>query len=244
MSNNIGVLTVAFKAERFIEANIKQFKKFNLQHVVVCGKKSWRGDLPNDNTGKLARDNGAYVLEVDFGIDAAQRNMGLALLNGMGIDWALVVDADEFWTEHNIRTLLADIDCMEYTKKGVDVITAPNMHVYWKTWNHRIFPDPQQDNPVVAIRTNIKFDWSRLPYKFNRSAETSAEFHHLSYVRNDREAYEKMLISEHAHEISPDWYKNVWLKWKDGDTNLHPVIPEIFAETKYNPVPDEIKELF
>lgn len=243
MNNNVAVLTVAFRAQRFIKANTEQFKKNNLLHLVVEGVGPWRGTLPRDRTFMIAARNGAYVMTTKEKDDASQRNDGLEWLRKRGYEWALVVDSDEFWTQENINKLLGDLTTDMDLTDDVDVITAPNMHVYWKDWNHRIHPDPQPDNPIVAIRTDQKFSWSRLS-DAKRRKTTEAEFHHLSYVRTNDEIQEKILTSEHAHEIYPNWYDSTWRAWEDGMRNLHPVIPEIFAYTTIDPVPEEIKDLF
>lgn len=238
MSNKIGVLTVAFDADEFIDANAKQFEGFNLFHLVVCSKTPWHGKKKDEKTFiKAAANKNLNSIIGDYTSDAAQRNAGLTYLQRNGVDWTLVVDADEFWEKKEIIKLLREIEKNYFA----DAITAPNMHVYWKDMNSRIYPDPQPDNPIVAIRTKRRFDWSRLadvPMK----VQSEAEFHHLSYVRSDEKMHQKMIGSEHSHELVPKWYENVWKK--DSMSNLHPVIPQQFAYFENRPVPDEIKELF
>lgn len=240
MSNKIGVLTVSFNESELIEANIKQFKKFNFLQVIVYSTRAWHGGEKWDQKYPVDKwdKNKLNFMVGDFTNDAGQRNEGLSYLWERGIDWTLVVDSDEFWTEDSINKLLKDI---EKNKNSAKVITAPNMHVYWKTRNKRINPDPQPDNPVVAMRTDQRFRWSRLNDCPER-VETQADFHHLSYVRDDEKMRQKMAGSEHAHELIPGWYENVWMT--DRTTNLHPVIPEQFACLSYESVPKEIEELF
>lgn len=241
MSNRIGVLTVAFDAERFIDANAKQFEGLNLFHVVVCSKTPWHGKIKDEKTFiKAAANKNLIPILGDYTSDAAQRNAGLRYLNRHGIEWTLVVDTDEFWTKNNLIILLREIEKNKYI---VDTITAPKMHVYWKTMDNRIYPDPQPDNPIVAIKTDKEFSWSRLS-EIQKRMETEAEFHHLSYVRTDEEMRIKMMGSEHQHEIVPKWYENVWMKGSPVLGGLHPVVPSQFQYTTHEPVPNEIKELF
>lgn len=238
---DVGVLTVAFKAERFYKQNIDQFIGV-LPHFIVCAKTSWHGKLKDDTTITkiLSYGYGAVNTIVgDYTSDAAQRNAGLRYMGRNGFDWAIIVDTDEFWEREKINILLQDIK--KYSAY-VDAISAPNMHVYWKTWEDRIWPDPQPDNPIVAIKTNKEFTWSRLSEGTQR-AQTEADFHHLSYVRTDEEVREKMIISEHSHEFVKNWYEEVW-KNKNRTHDLHPVVPSQFAYTEKRPIPEELQELF
>jgi hypothetical protein len=232
----IGALTLAFRERDFIKANIKQFDGVDIHHLVVCSNTAWHGDYQRDRTYEFARHAGADVVIQNFGADAQQRNYGLRHLAREGCDWALVVDADEFYTKRNIYKL---IDCLD---DQYDVITAPRMSVYWKTPEYRIIPDPQPDNPIVAIKTDKEFSWSRLSDEKNRTT-TSAHFHHLSYVRSDKEMKIKMGVSEHVGEWIEGWYPNVWEAWTPESENLHPVVPSQFQKTIIRPVPDEIMEL-
>ena len=242
MNSKIGVLTVAYNAEDFIKANVKQFKNKNLLHVVVNGQQPWRGKAKRDDkTGDIALANGATVIySVEQTTDSQQRNIGLQVLANNGIEWAIIADSDEFWEKKELNKLIADI---EREWDDADIIAAPNMHVYWMDWNHLILPDPQPDKPIVAIKTNKKFSWSRLCNE-GRRVNTDAEFYHLSYVRSDEDMLQKIAGSEHKREWIPDWYERVWLKWTETDTNLHPVVPHQFSETIYKPIPKEIGELF
>lgn len=237
MNNKVGVLTVAYKAERFMAANIRQFRSFGLPHYVVCSDRPWRGEGNNDMTMDIVEEEGANLVYINSGVDHQQRNHGLAHMKMQGIEWALVVDTDEFWEEKELYFLLKSL------KDDVDVVRAPNMHVYWKTMGLRIQPDPQPDNPVVAIRTNQQFKFSRLTDARN-GWTTGAEFHHFSFVRSDEEMRQKISGSEHNHEWIPEWYEKIWTGWTLGDPNLHPVVPSQFADVVFDPAPNEILELF
>jgi hypothetical protein len=244
LNNKIGILTVAFAAERFVGPCMKQFADTDIPHFVVVTDAPWHGKLKDYKTYIEAEKNKNkkdFILGGTYTSDAAQRNAGLRYMARKGIEWAIVVDTDEFWTKKDLNILLGEID--QYGRM-VDVITAPYMHVYWKTLDRRIYPDPQSDNPVVVIKTSSSFGWSRLPEHTVRMAQTEAEFHHLSYVRTDEEMRTKMMVSEHNHEWKKDWYERVWKIWKDEETHLHPVVPEQFMKAVVDPVPKEIYDIF
>lgn len=230
------VLTSVFNEPRLIKGCLEQFYPFDLEHIVICSNSPWRGNWPKDNTDEIAENYEATVLRGEWNSDSEQRNFGLNFLRENNFDWTLIVDSDEFYTEEDINVLLNSID------NNYDVIIAPNMSVYWKTYEWLILPDPQPDNPIVAMKTDQKFSWSRLSDSQKRKS-TRAHLHHLSYVRNDEAMKMKIDISEHKEEILSNWYNEVWLDWKPGDKYLHPVIPSQFFETIYRPLPKEIQIL-
>ncbi len=235
MANEVGILTVVHNLDYFVQPNANQFDGMGLPHYFVHSTVPWHGE--GFVEAKFAQGSNVINLLGQFRSDALQRNYGLASMRADGIRWAIIVDVDEFWEQEQIKILLKSLN------NGHDVVRAPNMHVYWKSMSGRIYPDPQPDNPVVALRTNQLFTWSRLTDAQN-GVTTDAEFHHFSYVRTNEEMQEKIAGSEHNHEWVPDWYEKVWLPWRLADANLHPVIPEQFKYVDINPVPDEILELF
>ncbi len=236
MPDKIAILTVAFRERNFIQACIKQFAGFELRHLIVCSNTPWHGHHDRDDTYNIARKSGADAVLYNFSSDAQQRNYGLRYLQSEGYDWALIVDADEFYTQENINKLLNSLSDRH------NVVRAPNMSVYWKTPEYLINPDPQPDLPIVAIKTDQKFSWSRLS-DANLGGLTDAHFHHLSYVRSNYDMRVKMDISEHTNEVVPNWYNDVWMTWTPEKINLHPVVPHQFASTSYKPVPNEIRSL-
>lgn len=236
MNSKIAVLTVAFRERNFITACVNQFKNFDLHHLVVCSNTPWHGQHDRDDTYELALKAGAEAVLYNFTSDAQQRNYGLRYLKSKGYDWALVVDADEFYTRSNIKKLINSLS------DRYNVVRAPNMSVYWRSPEYLIMPDPQPDLPIVAIKTDQEFSWSRLS-NANLSGLTDAHFHHLSYVRTNYDMRVKMDISEHSNELVPNWYNDVWMTWRPGNNNLHPVVPSQFSTTIYHPVPDEIRGL-
>jgi hypothetical protein len=114
------------------------------------------------------------------------------------------------------------------------------MDVYWRTPDYKIVP-VQHDNPIVAIKTDQEFNFSRLSSVL--SMQSHARLHHMSYVRSDEEMLAKIHSFEHHFEVLGDWYERVWKHWKPEDKNLHPVVPEQFGMAIREPAPDEILEL-
>lgn len=234
----IGILTVAFRARSFIEAWVRQFQvstHADLLPLAVCSVKGWHSEWKQDDTPALAHEAGALVLEGEWADDAMQRNAGLEFLRAQGCEWALIVDTDEFYTSSDVTALLHSL------RGPYNAVRAPMMDVYWKTACHKITP-VQNDNPIVAIKTDKKFTFSRLSAGL-MSMQSHARLHHMSYVRSDEEMLAKIQSYEHHFEVRSDWYQQVWLKWTPEMQNLHPVVPAQFERADWNAPPDEILEL-
>lgn len=188
---------------------------------------------------KMALTNGEVITDTWPG-QAEQFNTGLSILQDYGVDWALIVDADEFYTPVDIGRLVGQIRTTEY-----DAIYASHMNVYWRTPEHLILPE-QYDYPIIAVRTNKRFLNKRHVDNSVTTTGTHRDLvmHHMSYVRTNEQMKKKIETFEHSHEFNKEaWYKNVWLPWNKDSRNLHPVVPTQFQGVIYKPAPEEVLEL-
>ena len=233
----VGILTIAYNEEQFIGACINQFKHTNLEHLVLLSLNPWNGDsFKPDRTNEIASGLGAEVVVGDWDTEAHQRNYGLNYFFEKDYDWVLIVDADELYSPEDIAKLSYSLE------QDVEAIVANDMVVYWKDINHVVTPK-QEDRPIIAIRPTQKFIVAR--QSFSSIGETEAKLHHLSYVRDDESMLKKIKSFSHAVDFDTDeWYEKVWLNWKEGDTDLHPVSPHQFATAVGKEAPDWMKELF
>lgn len=234
MDDKIAVITNAFREKELISECIKQFKPFNLFHLVMSNNISWNGEIKQDDTPKIAKKAGAsLVVEGPFITEAQQFNYGLSLLQ----DYKMVIicDADERYKKQEIKNLIE----MLKVSTG-DIIKTSSMDVYWKTPEYKIIPD-QNDNPTIAVKPSVRFIKAR---SSNGKIITWAPFtlHHFSYVRSNENMLKKITTFSHSSEFNLiDWYENKWLKWTPEMLDLHPVVPEQFKQAIYNPAPKEIK---
>lgn len=239
---NIGIITVAFNEKEFIAPCIKQFEGFNFPHLVMVSKKPWRGEYEMDETWALAKmhlNNGEVIIG-DWEGQAQQFNAGLEILEADGIDWALIVDADEFYTPEDIGRLVGQIRTTEY-----DAIYATNMNVYWKSPDYMVAPR-QDDYPIIAIRTNKRFRDKRHVESTVTTTGTHKKFilHHMSYVRTHEQMKKKIETFEHSHEFDTDsWFYDIWTWWNPDATHLHPTVPHKFERAIYNPAPEILRKL-
>jgi hypothetical protein len=242
LSNKVAALTVAFNEPRLLPAIVRQFKepyiKKNIYHMVLVSERPWHGSHPYDFKTCKAAKGADFILLDKWPNQAAQFNFGLSVLKEKGFDWAIICDADEFYTPVGIQVLLEDI---ELSTTGQ--LRAPYMEVYWKLPIFKIFNN-QTDTPVVAIKTDQFFENKRTP-SLSGYDTSSAVLFHMSYVRSNEEMRKKIDSFEHSNEFDRlNWYENVWKKWEIKNKFLHPVVPEQFSHAFYDPVPKEIMDNF
>ena len=239
---NIGIITVAFNEKELIVPCIKQFQGFNFPHLIMVSKKPWRGSYEMDETwalAKMAVNNGEVIVD-EWPGQAEQFNEALGIFEAEGIDWALIVDADEFYTPEDIGRLVGQIRSTEY-----DALLATNMDVYWKTPDYKVIPD-QWDYPVVAIKTSKRFKNKRHVEDnvITTNTEREITLHHMSYVRTHDQMMKKIETFEHSHEFNTDqWFYDIWTWWNPDAINLHPTVPTKFGKAVYNPAPEILRNL-
>lgn len=218
----IGILTVAYREERFIKDCIRQFRGVG-KHLCLISDTPWHGEKePMDKTPEIAENEGAEVIISDWVSEAKQRNWGVERLKDY--DWILIVDADERYDKTSIDNLLKFLEEAELPAYGIG-----RLKTYWKTTDYVIDPE-ESGGLIVAIRPTVRFtdkrcidsQWDFLP--------KNIIMHHYSYVRTDNEIKRKLSTFEHACEIIPNWYNNIWLKWTPEMENLHPVNPSSFRK--------------
>jgi len=231
MSNKkIGVLTTSFNENLVPVTN--QFKDFNLQHNILLSRKPWNGDWDFSIEEFYLPDNVELIVG-DWNDQAEQLNFGLEDLRQNGFEWALIVDADEFYIKTDIKLLLMEIELCDK-----DAIVARNMEVFWKTPQFRISPK-QDDNPIIAIRTDKRFSHHRVSECSKQYSNTI--LYHFSYVRTNQEMLKKIDSFGHAYEFDREyWFNKVWLTWGTSSRNFHPTVPEKFEYAYYDPAPQEI----
>ena len=257
----IGVLTNAFREEKLIQGCILQFpsleselndgetfSKFNFSgfgeaHIILNSKFSWgydRRDIEQavtvDNTAAIAEALGAKVIRKHWETEAQQFNEGLAHLEEQGCDWALIVDADERYTQNDLLNLFINLNV--FKDSSIQSFKPLHWSVYWKTPDYKLIPD-QSHKPIIAIRPSERFVKGRIAdcsYSF-----APVELHHFSYVRDDEEIQRKIHALSRKREIVPHWYEEKWLNWNPKTKDLHPVVPSQFNQAVYDPCPDELR---
>jgi glycosyltransferase involved in cell wall biosynthesis len=197
------------------------------------------GALP-DPAGKIR------IVRGDWTDEHTQRNDGLRLLAEAGIDYCLVLDADEIYDPAEIQRAMAvarenpQIDCWNVS-----------WFTYWKSFRYRVDP-PEAFTPAIMVRVGTGTFVEARVYRTGRTATFPREVvmcHHMSYARTDEQIVRKISTFSHAKEIVAGWYENIWRRWDADPTveNVHPCWPAAYrriVEQPYDVAPAILKRLW
>lgn len=204
--------------------------------LVIIPKRTFSGKevVKGDKTHQIAQERGATVVCVDIATEAECRNFGLKLLNRMGYDYALIVDADEWWSKgaiNNIKNHIKLLPQDAYKAKLAFFFKRPN----WK------IEGMKNNRAIVCIRTDKKFN-TKYPRRFYGAKYVDLGIiYHFSYVRTPKKIKEKLESFSHFDEIIQDWYNNVYMKFTLDSKNFHPVRPEEYPKCESIELPEYIK---
>lgn len=222
--SKIAVLTIAYNEEEWIGKCVEQFKPFGLKHLVLLSTFPWNGvpTVPVDRTESIVKEKGADLIVQFWPSEAEQRNAGLSLL--YDYDYVLIVDADEFYDEDSIESMLVTL-----SKSKEPCYRIKEMVTYWKTPEYVLSP-ADKHQPIIAVNPKrVKFKETRQPMdaltgKFQDwQPVMEVTMHHHSWDKSDSKIQEKIQSYSHANIIPPNWYDEVWLKWEPGsDMVVHP----------------------
>ena len=228
-----GSVCVAYKEERFVEKHLWHLPDWIDEKILLSSTIPWNGEnVDFDNTAKLAKPY-ATVVENYWKTEADQRNTGQALLSGM--DWVIVMDPDEFLDDEGWANL------KQYLETTTDeAVVVQGQNTYWK--NGYVADPPRDYQMLIAVRPWVPFVDKRIiagPY-----GTAPVWLHHFSWARTDEEIWNKISHYAHAHDFDIDhWYNNVWLKWKEGDQDVHPVTPDTLHDLIRVVLPPELEQL-
>jgi glycosyltransferase involved in cell wall biosynthesis len=177
--------------------------------------------------------------------EAAQRNEGLKLVADAGIDYCVVVDADEIYDESQLNAAMTivrqnpQIDCWRLT-----------CLTYWKSYRYRVDPPELMTAPVFVRPGTGRFVDNRL-YDCERHYSLPADtivFHHMSYARTDAQVLRKITTFGHARDVVPGWFEQVWQRWDSDHSleNLNPCWPAAYRriiEQPYDALPKALRRL-
>ena len=202
------VLTIAYNEADNIKACIKNWSKFIDKHLVLVSNNPWNGTRERDDkTNTIASLLGAVVIVDDWKTEEDQRNCGLAYLSEY--DYVFIIDADELYLEEDIIKMISIVEKTKREAYGIhDIIT------YWKTTDYILSPPDSFNDPVIVVSPRkVKFS----KYRSIVDIDTNELYfpwllpivmHHLSWVKSDIKAKEKIQTYGHAKDFHKDWYNN------------------------------------
>ena len=178
------------------------------------------------------------------------RNEALDAIQRKGFEWVWIVDSDEVYTDaeaerlwrYFIDMVLDDIKHNNGTRttKGAKC----SWHTYWRSIHWKIDP-PEPYRPNIILRSDCRFSMIRNLIDERNIIEIPPDtcmVRHYSWAKPPSEIEKKIKAWGHAHQVIPQWYENVFLKWEPGCDmrNLHPTEPPAYqSAVRCNlPTPD------
>jgi len=231
----LAVATVAYREERFMPKFIMAMQDRVDEILVLNSTKPWEGENePNqDRTAAMARSLGATVVAYDWKSEEDQRNAGQEFL--CDYDWIIVLDPDEYFDNDNWNRL---VEFLEVT--DADAVIVQGQYTYWK---NGYVADPPRDYPqLVAVRPHVRFVDKRVVG--SNYVVAPVWVHHFSWARTNEEVLRKITHYAHAKDFNiKEWYEDVWLKWKPGMIDVHPITPDTLHNLLVAQLPPEIERL-
>jgi len=241
-----------FNQDRWILKNIEMIAPFVDKIYVAWSEFPWsynpqaRGQFKNNSNPEILKQSLFYdKIELIVGtwdLEEDQRNSCLDAAKRDGMDYLLIIDADEFYHPSDLKRLIDNIKA----NPDFDYYTTP-WFTYWKDFNH-IVVDGNNNHingyPEVALnlKYNNRFVRCRRP-SGTKIKQSSSICGHASYVLTDKECWSKINTWGHAHQFNKDvWYKNKWINWNEDTTDLHPINPR--AWHKAIKTPNTLKTAF
>lgn len=212
----IAVQTIAFNEEQFIGPCIEQFQGLVDEHFVLLSEapryalkdQEWK----KDRTEEIANSLGATVVKGIWAKEQDQRNEGL--LRAKNYDWVLIVDADEFYTQEDFRTILKFLeDCNdpESDSPPANVFQLDHIDWYWKDLNHKLKTSFKVMVPIAMNPNGTYFSHMR-DVLDTVNPVIPVTMHHMSLLRkNLREKY----LRTH-YGLSEEWLAK-YNDWDEGN---------------------------
>ncbi|MDD3487659.1 MAG: hypothetical protein PHF35_04795 [Candidatus Moranbacteria bacterium] len=203
--------------------------------VVVMSDLTYSGaKYDPDKSEQIAKEKGARVLKLNTDSQEIMRNAALEFLQKEGCEYAIIADADEWWTKR----------AMETVKKAIGS-GKPGYKVKMRTMFRR--PDWEAISTVdggtlVAVRTDLRFFHRRALDGDPHIEPVDAEIFHFSYAKKPEQIRRKLLNFSHADEVIPGWFENVFLPFEPKRRDFHPTVPTSFRECRTINLPKEICE--
>lgn len=239
-ASRFGAVICLYEDDTWLEAAVESAYDACERVWLLVGDAPWNGD-PTDQSALLARvasladpQGKCRLVRGHWPDEAAQRNAGLALVAEAGLDYCLVLDADEVYEPAQLARAMA----IARENPQVDCWRVPCL-TYWKSHRYRIDP-PEQVAAAMFVRVGSgRFVENRV-FDAGRHMPFPADIvvcHHMSYARTDEQVLRKVTTFGHARDVVPGWFDNVWRRWDHDPTleNLNPCWPAAYRRAIEQP---------
>jgi len=165
------------------------------------------------------------IIKGDWKKEEDTRNACLERAMQDGMDWLIIQDADEFYTEQSWKILRHQLQ----NKPNVDLFVT-TWYNFWKSSYYVIennYGSIKSENAGFAVRCKPELKFVRARSANSKSTVIIDEpCYHYGYVKSDEEMLAKVTQWGHAHQFDgPRWIRLKWLRWNLWTENIHPVTP-------------------
>ena len=205
--------------------------------IVIISNQTYQGNrIKHDRSEEIAVAKGAIVIRCDTSDQNEMRNLGLNLLQCMGVHYAFIADVDEWYPAETLKNY------KQYIKNYPGIAYKTNMIYLFKKPQWQALT-PNDTGTKICVRTdkrNIRFkdgipegDTVEIPSQLGR-------VYHLSYLRSVKKMREKLANFSHAKEVRENWLEDYFINFKPDMKNFGSTAPWDFTEIKKIEVPDDI----
>ncbi len=261
---------IIYDDDQWLEQALEPVLKYCDRVLIMCNTHPFRIDPTKtyDNSAmrekltKMALEEPKIVVEVgSWATEEDERNAGLDYAKKLGYTYSLIVDTDEVYESKHLSNLTQILENNEQQNQGYGIFHA-TWKTYWKMKPLCVIEPVESFQPVICVRNvNARFVHLRhvVPLEFGQPSKNNdrgrvllppdlVTLHHFSYARTDEFIKRKCEESGHAAngDLMKDWYEKVWLTWKPGDINLHPISGPQYATAvpvKIESLPESLKWL-
>mgnify|MGYP001279706288 CR=1 FL=1 len=235
-----------FNQDKWILKHIEMVAPFVDKIYVAWSEVPWtynpeaRKTMKNTSNPDFLKQSPYYdkieLIKGTWDLDEEERNACLDAAKRDGMDYLLIIDADEFYKSNDLANIVEGI-------KANPDFDIYNVHfaAFWKDLNHVIIKSDGNhiiSNASVAINVNSNNRFTRCRNSNGgRSKQLPYTCWHASYALTDAECWSKINSWGHAHQFNKHgWFNNVWKSWTEDSTDLHPITPHDW----YKAIPNKL----
>jgi hypothetical protein len=225
----IGAVYCVYDLSVFLNESVQRIYPLMDMILFILNTKPWGGDYVGNElnlTYEMILDmvdpeRKFKILTGTWENEASQRNAGLHLLNGFGIDWCMIIDDDELYNRSELGVIKNSLNTAEHAAYLI------YHQIYWKNRNTIIdglfgsFPTFTRTDGIVHFNKDRMIIVQK-PHTWFTISASNIVCHHMSYVRSDSKMLRKIKNFSHAEGVPSNWYKEKWLNWTKDTLDLHP----------------------
>lgn len=235
-----GALTLAYNQEEYLEAMLRGIAPHCARLYVMHSQVPFtrynpqargeftRADRTAEILARLQRELPHLAVRTgEWACEDDMRNAGLDAAMADGLDYLMVVDADEFYRDGVVPAVQRS------------VLALPEADSWWcrtvvpfKRCDYVIDRDDEYLPVAVRLDPAIRFTNRRIPAGRRARLPQELAFFNMGFLLPDARMYEKTRTWSHAHQLPGRWFEEKWLGWSPATRNLHTRVPELWPRCR------------